>query len=68
MLTMNPTRISELKTENFKGVYKIINPCSKITLTDYLQMTINKYKLATNKHQQNNNICDILVQKHISEK
>ncbi|RKU29793.1 hypothetical protein C6497_05470 [Candidatus Poribacteria bacterium] len=65
---MNPTRISELKTEIFEDAYIPVKPHLKITLTDNTKLTIINYKLTTNNHQQNNNTCNNLTQKLKSEK
>ena len=67
---MNPIQISELKTKIFDGVYgvyKPVNPCSEITLTDN-QPTINCNNLTTNNCQQNINNCENITQKQKSEK
>ena len=64
---MNPIQISEQRTKSFDGVYKPVNPCSEITLTDN-QSTIDGNILTTNNCQQYINKCEIAAQKQKSEK
>ncbi len=64
---MNPIQISELLTKIIDGVYKPLNPCLEITLTDN-QLTIESNKLTTNNFQQYINYCENITQKQKSEK
>ena len=62
-LKMNLKRISELKPETFEGVYKPVNICTDIPLTDHKQPSTNSYKLTTNNSQQHINTCENYAQK-----
>ncbi|RKU30720.1 hypothetical protein C6497_03315 [Candidatus Poribacteria bacterium] len=67
-LELKPTQISELNTETFEGVYKPVNICPDILLTDNQLPSINRYKLTTNNCQQNINTCEYIGEKLKSEK